>query len=199
MKKLVYVIMILFMLSGCMQNISIPQKANMTQTEVESIAPAINKNTNDYYYTQEGLRDLMYRIYKDGIRLEKGAKVYISEPDIEFQDESKVSIWVSNLEANENQKIMDYIYPWDISFIADKSGTYMIYAIIENKDSISYSDLTKHETIEISIGSENIHEIIPLKYNECAYNLQQSLQYTFCKNTENTCDFNLEMNRDKYH
>ena len=35
-----------------------------------------------------------------------------------------MSIWVSNLEANENQKIMDYIYPWDISFIADKSSIY---------------------------------------------------------------------------
>lgn len=165
MKKLVYITMILFMLSGCTQNISMPQKGNITQTEVEGIAPKIDKNTNDYYYTQEDLRDLLYRVYKGGIKLEKGAKVYISEPDIKSQDESKVSIWISNLETNENQKIMDYIYPWDISFIADKSGTYMIYAIIENKDSISYSDLTKHETIEISIGSENIHEIIPLKYN----------------------------------
>ena len=163
MKELVYAIMILFVLFACTQSISVLQKMDITQTEVESIAPAINKNTNDYYYTQEGLRDLMYRIYKDGIRLEKGAKVYISEPDIEFQDESKVSIWVSNLEANENQKIMDYIYPWDISFIADKSGTYMIYAIIENKDSISYSDLTKHETIEISIDSDNTYGITPLK------------------------------------
>ena len=151
------------MLPGCTQNISIPQKADITQTEVESIAPKIDKNTNDYYYTQEDLNDLMYRIYKDGIKLEKGAKVYISEPGIKFQDESKVSIWISNLETNENRKIVDYIYPCSISFIVDKSGTYMIYAIIENKGSISYSDLTKKETIEVSIGRDNLYGITPLK------------------------------------
>ena len=52
MKELVYAIMILFVLFACTQSISVLQKMDITQTEVESIAPAINKSTNDCYYTK---------------------------------------------------------------------------------------------------------------------------------------------------
>jgi hypothetical protein len=136
------------------------QKADTTQTKVESMDTKSDKNANDHYYEQG---DLVYRSYDSSIKLEKGSELYIPEPDIKLQDKSKASIWADNLETNERQKIMDYSYPKRISFIADKSGTYVIYAMIEDKDSTSYLDLAKQGIIRDNADSDNVNGIMPLK------------------------------------
>lgn len=155
MKKLVYLIMVLFLLSGCTEKTPVFQETNLIQAKVESVK---SNNTNDYEYS-----DLVYRSYENGVKLEKGAEFYIFEPNIKFQDENKVSIWVNSLDTNQSQKIMDYTYTREISFYADKSGTYVIYAIIENKDSTSFLDLTDQGRIGVSTNGGNTHGIIPLK------------------------------------
>ena len=159
MKRLAYVFIGLFFVF-CLTGTPILQKTDMIQAKAENVAAKGNNNTNGYEYRQG---DLVYRRYKNGIKLEKGAGFYIPEPNIKLQDGSKVSIWVNSLETNENQKIMDYTYPREISFTADKLGTYVIYALIESKDSSSYLDLTKRGLIRANADKNSTNGIIPLR------------------------------------
>jgi hypothetical protein len=141
MKKLVVIILFVFLLAGC------SSAKNVTKTEVSSndkISVSNDRSSKDGNYS-ENQNDLVYRDYGTGIELEDNSTLTINSLDLNLADNETAIIYAINLEKMEMVKLYDYCPGQAISYTPASSGVYMIIAETNNGEII---DLTSKAMIE---------------------------------------------------
>lgn len=157
-KRFAFVLLMLLVLTGCQTTIPTPERVETNQSLIGGVSLGATKDQPDYT-----TGDLVYRDYKNGIKLEKGNELYIEKPHITSTGTGLISIWIYEHETQKEKKIADYISGSSISFVAAETGTYVIYAVTRNDDTCESVDLTSQGTIYANMKTDDVKGITPIK------------------------------------
>lgn len=148
MKKQIFVILILLLLSGCQTTDS----AITTQSEPISVDMLQDKSL-------EVQDDLVYHDYGTSIFLKANSSATISNLDLGLKEES-ANLYAISLKTNEMIILGNYEANQTVSFTSKTDGNYLFLAITSAGNSI---DITPNAVIETTYELDESNGIIPLK------------------------------------